>query len=365
MKLGAFRVSTLGSLLVCLLAAGCGGGGETESQRLSQVRIENIGDVEVGFNVAINGRAFFSNDEAIIKEVRQDAKVNSETSPEMALWRLLVATHVNFHPYTAELWGHSPTLLLNSIGFSLCDDVAAAFYALAQQAGLESRIWDLAGHVVPEVKVNGRWEMLDPDLATYYLASDSQIAGVEELAANPRLITHPIKPSADSFANSEFVADIYASRENNFVNLWLQIQVPIPEVARPFQLPPGGVLEFPILDEPPVRSYNGYEIPQQALMRIVLPPGWAGELKLPFVIREVRGIGKMAIGDRSFEIGGRDAEAALDDRTTAASNQVRIASSTSAIEVIFMVNPIRFALNDMRQVEIRDSDAKTLVLSTL
>ena len=40
---------------------------------------------------------------------------------------------------------------LNIYGFGYCDDSAVSFSVLAEKAGLKSRVWDLSGHVAPEV----------------------------------------------------------------------------------------------------------------------------------------------------------------------------------------------------------------------
>ena len=76
----------------------------------------------------------------------------------------------SYHYFTvsAALWLHSPALFLNSLGVGWCDDRAAVVHHLLAEMGYTARLWSLQGHVVPEVLINGRWEVWDTDLGVYY-----------------------------------------------------------------------------------------------------------------------------------------------------------------------------------------------------
>ncbi|MCW5620267.1 MAG: hypothetical protein KIS79_04080 [Burkholderiales bacterium] len=87
---------------------------------------------------------------------------------------------------------------------------------------MEVRVWTLNGHVVPEVKVDGRWEMYDSDTGIIYYNDSNQIAGVEELMTDPTLIRATrgyIRATKldDAFPFSDELAGIYSSVEDNQV----------------------------------------------------------------------------------------------------------------------------------------------------
>ena len=82
--------------------------------------------------------------------------------------------------------------------------------------GYESRVWLLSGHVVSDVHTGDRWQLYDPDLKVHYYNRDGLVAGLEELAAQPELITNPTNPaSPDSYVYRGRIAQIYSSVENN------------------------------------------------------------------------------------------------------------------------------------------------------
>lgn len=86
---------------------------------------------------------------------------------------------------------------LASMGVGLCSDAAIVLGELAIQAGLEYEIFDLRGHVVGQVRVNGTAWILDPD---YGIAFEGGLARMEEdardgsLAARLRDLGHGETP---------------------------------------------------------------------------------------------------------------------------------------------------------------------------
>lgn len=354
------RWLSLFALVAAAAAVGCGGGGNAAT-RISSVRVTNHQTSEVAFNVQINGNGFYRNDDDILDEVVQARPTGSADERfHIRLWRHVVDNRHHDVPYTDHLWGHSPVLMLNSIGFGFCDDAAAVYAALAERSGYESRVWVLGGHVVPEVRVDDRWEMLDPDLEVFYLNSKRQIAGVEELGSNLQWITAPIgRATADSWVYSPALAEIYSSTENNHVEPWLQNQLPIPAYSEPFVLPPGAYLEFPVLDKVVLKSHNDVVLTNFEIMKLVLPKTWAGQVHLPFVIVAIRGVGNLALHGTQVAVGSDEASLLLNDRTRHI-NQVVVELAESQIELLFLVNKKRFDLAIMRSVELKGGSVSQL-----
>src|SRR5690606_26197140 len=93
-----------------------------------------------------------------------------------------------------------------------------AYVRIARAAGREARVWGLGGHVIPEVRVNGKWVVYDPDLGVYYRKPDGSIAGVDDLAAGPTLITSPVDPLypiVDPEPYGQYIGMVYGSSEDN------------------------------------------------------------------------------------------------------------------------------------------------------
>jgi hypothetical protein len=132
------------------------------------ISIANRGVRPVEFELTHNGFRTFDSIEEIVAHVR-DLPAEFPGEPfEMKLWRFL-RDNVYHDVYVDPApWRMSPTVLLNSFGFGLCSSVSAAYRALAAAAGYEARVWALSGHVVPEIRVAGRWQVFDPDLAVFY-----------------------------------------------------------------------------------------------------------------------------------------------------------------------------------------------------
>ena len=153
----------------------------------------------------------------------QDAILASILKPDMkeeekalAIWKFLVDWRYHFTPAEQGDELHDPVKFLNVYGYGFCDDCATNFTVLARKAGLRSRVWGLSGHVVAEAFYDGKWHMFDPDHEVVYRNQQGIIAGVEELAEHPELIT---KTPRDPIGSpSHLVAELYTSTKNNRVS---------------------------------------------------------------------------------------------------------------------------------------------------
>jgi hypothetical protein len=74
--------------------------------------------------------------------------------------------------------------LIHVYGHSFCGMAAAHAISLARYIGMEARGWTVNSHVVPEIKWDGAWHLLDPSLLVYFPKADKKIAGVEEVIAD-------------------------------------------------------------------------------------------------------------------------------------------------------------------------------------
>jgi hypothetical protein len=87
---------------------------------------------------------------------------------------------------------------VNSYGFGPCFVNAPVLTDLWEACGFETRSYTITGHSIPEVKYGGAWHMLDADARGWHRKDDGQIASVEELSNDAKLITDP-KEKSDPF----------------------------------------------------------------------------------------------------------------------------------------------------------------------
>jgi len=73
--------------------------------------------------------------------------------------------------------------VIHVYGHSYCGMAAAHAIELARYIGLEARGWTINTHVVPEIKWDNAWHLLDPSLIVYFPKADKTVAGVEEIVA--------------------------------------------------------------------------------------------------------------------------------------------------------------------------------------
>src|SRR5262245_38920939 len=174
---------------------------------------------------------------------------------------------------------------MNSAGLGYCDDSAALFQELMTALGYTARTWGLNGHVVAEAFVNGRWEMWDPDLEVYYRNRDGLVAGAEELANDPTLITQPIGPilPVSSWPYQQEIADIYGTKGDNFIHP----PETLPDYPLSLEIPAGGAFEFPDVYDAPVVTRMGTFVPSYANARLIVPAGFAGTVASGLMIHSI------------------------------------------------------------------------------
>jgi hypothetical protein len=202
--------------------------------------------------------------------------------------------------------------------------------------------------------------MYDPDLAVYYKTADNRIAGVEELAANPTLITAPIDPifagSGYQYAYRQTIADIYSSTHNNVPNATVFFPSHDTPSAR-IVLAPGATLTYPgQWTEPPtgVDGTTPYDVRAYRQALIEVGAGWTGEIQLPWMPWEISGTGQVGIDNDIFSVGSPELAQRLRE------SQLPVTSihvySNNEIRVVMFVNVVRFAIEARTTVALRGLD---------
>jgi len=257
----------------------------TDSPQTDFIRIINYSAGTASFRINLNEKMFTSDADVLNAINTMSAEFSNEPTERKA-WRFVRDNRYHWTPLTDQSWGTtSPALFFNSVGFGFCNDSATLYYRLMIALGYQSRVWWLSGHVVPEVFVNNSWEMYDADMAVYYYNSQGAIAGVEELSAQPGLITNPVNALLNTAGNaySSQVADIYASADNNNVRP-SQYDDYLNNYLLSVDIPAGGRLDFPGVFSFPIHTTEYAEASSYTNARLTVPRGWAGSLRVPFVL---------------------------------------------------------------------------------
>lgn len=271
----------------------------TFSDSVNTILIENNSDSSATFSLDIN-KMFPLTNEKITQYIDiQSTEINLEK--ELAAWQFVSERTFHSQPYSSLNWQHQILLFLNSIGGGFCDDRASVLAEVWRLQGYSSRIIGLEGHVVPEVFVNGKWSMYDPDGRIYYCDSTGAILSVEEIINSgfPKIISdlcdevnsNPLLIKKNPF--SDHFYQPYVTIENNHdVTDWHLINK---TSSTEFILPGKSALSF---------IYN--ERNGSVSVRIELTPGSRGRLKVPLVPYSASGMLDIVLNNRKEQISDRD-----------------------------------------------------------
>lgn len=331
------------------------------------IRLSNATDQAIELRLTHNGFPMFRSDAEIVAFVYAMPDEFAEEPFERKLWRFVRDNVYHAVPLHND-WPFDPWVTVNSLGWGLCGQVSDVYMRVARAAGYTARMWGLTGHVVPEIQIADRWELFDPDLAIYYRNPSGQVAGVEELATEPTLITSPMTPIFDidvyPYGYSNYVADIYSTSSDNLA---------ASENSRltggnyqPLNLPPGATLIYPVRVVEAVEGIDGdlsSPVPHHLQAALVINGEWTGDLIMPWVLWDLSGDGRVAIDDVEFEIGSPLLLDRIRNGSTPVTS-VRIVRSGIAMTFVFFVNALRYELAAENTVELTGKDVWAIDVSS-
>jgi hypothetical protein len=323
-----------------------------------KITIANNGEKDVSFNLKINGKLFISLND-IIESIDKMPNDFDDESQARKAWRLVVNNTIQLKINTSSRWIHQPLLMLNSAGFGLCDDLAAVLSLIWKKQGYPTRIWTLQGHVVPEVFIQGKWQMFDPSFAVYYLNDENKVAGVEELTLQPELISNPrfkLPPNynrsfiQDARKYSGDVASMYQSKEDNLVSDWYEQIYEIDDFE--VQLPAGAKMEFPVMTPDSIHITDAIKkLTLKCFIKYTLPENWQGTIEFPFAISHIIGKGKINLNEQPYLIGDKNLNAML-KKFDNYYRSVDFEKTEDITEVYCLLNSVIFGFNDSDTLSI-------------
>ena len=272
----------------------------------NQIVLKNRGNKAAVFSLKWNDSFFFSDQEITQQIIRMRSEFINEPLERKA-WRYVIQNIRYSFPLTENAWQHSPGLMINSIGNGVCDDLAIVLSNLWKNLGFNSRVWSLGGHVVPEVEINGKWQMYDPTYQVYYINSENEVAGVEELSKTPSMIRDPYTIVDLQRCNvisyylrySSSVADIYSSVYDNFVTNNQNEKANMYDTL--FYIPKNATISFPVSYNQEIINKDFLE-PDFSFLSVNISEVRLADLYLPLVLYAIEGRGKVAIDNNEFDI---------------------------------------------------------------
>lgn len=333
------------------------------------VALTNTADRAIPFTLSYNGHRAFESGEDIADYVRGLPEGIPGESFERKLWRFVRDNTYHDVPINDQQWWYDYWPTLNSLGFGFCSHMSAVFVETARAAGYQARIWGLSGHVVPEIYVDGRWEMFDPDLGVYYFTRDGLIAGVQDLAADTSLITAPTNPIRDvggTSAYTQMIADIYddAARNNQIADFLFLAKAPAGNAL--ITLPVGARLLLPGHWTEAPTGYDGttpYQVRQYRQAALELAPGWTGTISLPWVLWDVQGVGSVVAGDAVFDADSEALRSYL-HAPGAAVTSLSVRDNPAGLRLVFMINATWYDMLGTNDVRLTGQDVWAVHVGT-
>lgn len=158
-----------------------------------EIVIENPGGAPVkNPRITVNGKYDWYTLESLAAEITRGRKTEQEKA--MAIFDF-VARETYWWSYPKDRTSLNPVRHFNVYGYHICSQAAAVFVGLCRAAGLEARVYEIWHHTVAEVKWDGQWRHLDPDIEVWYLRDDNRtIASIADLEAHPEWVARTYKP---------------------------------------------------------------------------------------------------------------------------------------------------------------------------
>lgn len=234
--------------------------------------IHNTAARDILFRLQVNDR-FWSDRRQMVDEIAGYGRDTQTFVVRAAEWVHQYSRHTR--PLSADNWLHSPEVFINSLGLGYCDDRASVLVGLWRAYGLRARIWNLQGHVVPEVMVAGKWQLYDPDVGVFMLDDDLQICSVADVAAGRARYyqlgqqRHPILAAERTL----LLMDTYMTTADNQLSDWYHASSLLPDGL--FRLPPAASIHCCAPDPQAPHSYR---------LELRLPPASRGLLSIPLVL---------------------------------------------------------------------------------
>lgn len=193
---------------------------------------------------------------------------------------------------------------INSLGWGFCGVKSQMLAWIWGKMGYESRVWDLNGHIVPELFVDGHWEVWDPTYHVFYPGNGGIPLGVDSLAAFPEMIYQPNDPLGleknfwmKMMGYTRNLAEMYSTTSDNTL-LEKEIFLPEGSQSQVFALPPQSKMIVPVYSGIPLWSdFHGEpkRLYDYAECAVYIDSGFTGTVQLPLVLHAISSTGASVV----------------------------------------------------------------------
>jgi hypothetical protein len=329
-----------------------------EALELSNV---GAGEIEVEL-VSFNGHAVFHTRDDVWAEIESLAPDPFDDSLATRIFRFVDDNHAHADPLTSRFgWLLAPPHFFNSAGLGMCGQASDLMAGLAGERGIPARVWAVNEHVVSELFVGGAWRMYDADYGVYFGDRARGIASVAQLEADGTLMTEPewrMETRFDPYTS--YYAGLFTSGADNHVRPTSESTLLVPRVR--FRLPPGGSLRFPGRFAPPPPDRNGAPTVSHGDLALRWPPGATGPLTNGLILHTLRGAGTLELAGRRYSVGSASLQTIIDQRTSSL-DTLRVRESSEPLEVLYLVNPLRWQVEAENELVLRATPAAELALA--
>lgn len=271
------------------------------------IRIANpTGHAFSGLTIRINGQLFSRSTQELLKEASRLPAAFAGEPLYRKIFRY-VATELRFgRPLTGTNWQHEPLLLLNSLGYGICDDFASTFTHLARAAGYRARVVALTNHVVAELfnARTGDWEMYDPCFGVYFTMANGQVAHARKLWSMPSLMMNPLTRLDTNPDLMSPYSTKYAKYYTSYRVAKSYDTIPTRQQLPRFAIPPGGQIEIGYQGiEPPIVYRGARRATVDPTLAITIPAGQTFVLSPYLALAGFRGRGRVFIEGVEYAVG--------------------------------------------------------------
>lgn len=250
------------------------------------VVIEDTVGIGLEFTFSLNNKFWFCKD-SMMNYIHQIPVADCFNTKEELIQAWLFVSMYTYHhkPISmSEKHIHIPSMLINSVGYGLCDDMTATLCLIWEEMGYETRINHVTDfHVFPEVFDGNKWLMMDPDYALVLITDKNEIASVEEIKSGITLSPYRSELNTSCFNTAQgfvelypdYLHDVYSNAVNPQKDNWFTDNLNW-ENAK-FLFPRLSKVEFPVFSDTLANAF----------MKVTIPGNFRGVVKLPLMIAEI------------------------------------------------------------------------------
>jgi hypothetical protein len=312
--------------------------------------IKNPSDKNVKFNFKLNGKFYLSINDFI------KSHNNFADSEQLAIKLFNGFINSFVHEEIFDDWGEPPLTTLNSKGFAICGRQSEIFSTIAYNAGFQSRVIQLNGHVVSEIFYKGHWHLFDTDKKTYF-TSQNKILSYEELVKNPHIIK---KAGTKKYlANLTTMLDKYTKYlVTTSDNKFMVINNKNKDTFL-LNIPPKSTFVFPFYPD-----YKKDFFPYNTKAKLLLPKGFNDKIKSPLILIDVEGEGIIKYKNKNYYIPKNlellKAEIFSSNNFT---NSINVEVLSDTLALVYMLNPLFSKIYKENELFINASDSLNIEIS--